>query len=515
MNNMRDFVSFYLKRKGIGIDDFLALCGIGRSMFYRFLKEPYRFSDEQLEAMAKSIEIPEKEKAKLLAFKSDCRPADSISKEIEDEIRDILFSNPSEFRVNKSDFEYYDFDKKRTYVTDADGLVDMLSEHIAQIERPDENCLEGYFTIYNCATAQKVSRVYDLLSGLKSRLRKKFMVSRIIHYVDYQKNDLLSKLKMLKANLPLYSTFNDYHLINTDLSEHPWAGRVDFITLKYGRQTVSGTSDWRYMVVNIEHARRAYAYSTDNYQLYKFLACGMDEQGADFEFDASPIEVNEFFKKQFSVTKRITITLEPCLDSIIPTIWHNLIERVKNGPNLKMIRKVLDSSGSYTMYSDAQFFDFLVNSLKSRFEICEKNETIFILTIDGLETFVKQKMMTETLMLDETFTREEARLQLEHIKSRLGDAAASGQESFYIFNARLKQPMYRCIILKNNLFSACSPQNTNHLIATTTLQDKAIANAMYNFIVYEMIDKRDNADSLLMSDSEAGVLLDKLISRMS
>ena len=94
MDNMRDFISFYLKRKGIGIDDLLAACGIGRSMFYRFLKEPFRFSDAQLELISKSLDILDKEKSKLLAFKSDYRPADSTSKEIETEIRGIIFSNP-------------------------------------------------------------------------------------------------------------------------------------------------------------------------------------------------------------------------------------------------------------------------------------------------------------------------------------------------------------------------------------------------------------------------------------
>ena len=512
---MRDFISFYQKRKGLGIDGLLASCGIGRSMFYRFLKEPFRFSDDQLELISGALEISGKEKAKLLSFKSDYRPTDSISSDVEAEILGILFSNPYEFRANKNDFEYYDFDKKRTYILDADGLVDSISEHIAQTKQHDGNRFECYLSIYNCITVQKVSTLYGLLSGIQNKLGKKFKTFRIIHYVDYQQDDLLSKLKMLKVQLPLYSTFNDYHLINTDLTEHPWAGRVDFFAIKYGRQTASGTSDWRYIVGNIERPRRTYVYSTDNYPLYKFLTCGIDEQSAGFEFDASPLGISTFCQNLLSTTRRVLISPEPCFDSIIPTIWNSLLERVKKSPNLKKIRNILDSAGAGAIYSDAQVLDHCINSLTSRFEINEKNESINILTTDGLEAFTSQKMTTEALVLGETFTRDEVLLQLEYIKSRLGDMSASGQQSFYIFDAKFRQPMYQHAILKNMLIYSLSPKNQNPLTSITTLKDKAIADALYNFVIHDVIDKREyGADSLLMPDSEASAFLDMLISRI-
>ena len=515
MENMRDFISFYLKRKGIGIDDFLAECGIGRSMFYRFLKEPFRFSDDQLESISDVIGVSGKEKMKLLAFKLNYRPTDSISNEVETEIRNILFLNPYEVRANKSDFEYYDFDKNRTYVLDAGGLVDMLSDHITRTKHTDESCFECYLTVYNCTSAQKVSSIYELLSGLENKFRKKFKTFRIIHYVDYQRDDLLSKLRMLKVNLPLYSTFNDYHLINTDLSEHPWAGRIDFFALKYGCQTTSGTSGWRYMVGNIERGRRAYAYSTDNYPLYKFFTCGIDEQNAGFEFDAGSAGMSTFYQNVVSATKRITISLEPCFDSIIPSIWQDLLERAKNGPNLKKIRSMIDPDATGAMYNDVQVGEFCINSLKSRFEANEKNEAINIVAADGLETFTAQSAATQTLAFGEKFTKAEVLQQLEYIKVHLGDKSSSGQQSFYILNARLKQPMYQYTILKNMLIYALSPKNPNPLAAIALLKDKAVADALYNFVIYEMIDKRGGADSLLVSDSEASAFIDMLISRVS
>ena len=516
MDGMRDFISFCQKRKGIGIDGLLAICGIGRSMFYRFLKEPFRFSDDQLELISGALELSSNEKSKLLAFKADYRATDSLPKDVEAEILGILFSNPYEFRATNSDFEYYDFEENRTYVLDTDGLVDALSNHAAKMGQPDEGCFECYLTIYNCTTVQKVSTVYGLLSSLEKKLRKRLKTFRIVHYVDYQRDDLLTKLKMLKINLPLYSTFLDYHLVNTDLVEHPWAGRVDYFALKYGRQTASGTSDWRFMVGNIERGRRAYVYSTDTYPFYKFFTCGMDEQNADLEVNSniSPLEINISYQNRASQTKQIAISLELSWNSLLPSIWNGLLERAKNGPNLKKIRNILDPGGTFAGYSDAQVAEFGVDSLKSRFDICEKNETINILSIDGLETFIRQKMTTEALVLKETFTKDEVLRQLEYIKSRLGDMSAAGQQSFYIFSSRLKQPMYQYFILKNMLVGVYSPENTNPLVAVTLLKDKAVADALYNYVMYEVIDKRDIANSPLMSDSDASALIDSIISRM-
>lgn len=80
-----------------------------------------------------------------------------------------------------------------------------------------------------------------------------------------------------------------------------------------------------------------------------------------------------------------------------------------------------------------------------------------------------------------------------------------------IFNAESKQPMCKYFILKNILVCAISPENINPLIAVTMLKDKDIADALYNYVMYEMIDKRDGADSMLMSDSEANEFIDMLI----
>jgi hypothetical protein len=357
------------------------------------------------------------------------------------------------------------------------------------MEHHDENCFKCYLTIYNCAAAQKISGIHALLSGFENKFKQKFNTFRIIHYVN-QQDDLLSKLRMLKINLPLYSAFSDYHLISTDLTTHPWAGHIDFFTLKYGRQSASGASDWRYMVGNIECDRRAYAYTTDNRALYKFFTCG-DEQNTGFEIDSdiSPLELNMFKKNPASVLRRILISPGPCFDSIIPSIRDNLLERVKNGSDLKTIRNILDPVETFAMYSDAQVLEFGMNNLKSRFEVSEKNETINILTIDGLKTFATQNITSEILISGEPFTMAEVLLQLEYIKSRLGDPTSSGQQSFYIFNARLNQPMYRYVILKNMLIGAFSPNDVNPLLSATLLKDKTVADALYNYITYEMIDK--------------------------
>ena len=516
IESMRDFISFHLKRKGIGIDDLLASCNIGRSMFYRFLKEPFRFSDEQLELIADVISLSDKEKLRLYAFKSEYRHVDSAAKAAEDEIPGILFSNPYEFRANKIDFEYYDFEKDTTFVLDTDGFVDVISGHIAQMEHLDASRFKLCFTIYNCTSAQKVSSIYGLLFGLEKKIKQKINTFRIIHYINYQQDDLLSKLKMLKVNLPMYSTFPDYHLINTDLTAHPWAGHIDFFVLKYGYEPDSKAVKQRYIVGNMKNSRRAYAYSTDSYALYKFFTCGIDDQTAemDYDSDVNPMEVNRFFQNLLSASGRILITQEPCYDALIPSIWDNLMERaINNVPNLKRIRTVLDPNDAFSIYSDAQVLEFCIKTLQSRFESNEKNETINILTTDGLETFITQSMTTDALVLGETFSKAEIALQLEYIKSRLGDSASSGQQSFYIFNAKFKQPIYWYSIFKNRLIAVCSAKRVNPLLTTALLKDKAVADAMYNYVLYELIDKRGGADSLLMSDSEAGAFLDTLISR--
>jgi len=516
MENMRDYISLYLKHKGMGMDEFLASCNISRSMFYRFLKEPFRFSDDQLELISEALGIADKEKSKLFAFKSDYRSTVSISREIETEILGILFSNPYEFRTNKCDFEYYDSDENKTYVLDTDGISDVLSDNITKMKHDDKNGLKCYLTIYNCSSAQKVSSIYSLLSSLEKRLGEQINFFRIIHYVNYQQDDLLSKLKAMKINLPLYSIFSDYHLVNTDLTDHPWASLVDFFVLKYGYQQASDKSGWRYMVSNMEHGRRAYAFSTDNYMTYKFFTCGMDEQSAylDHSSDTGPLEINMHYQSLSAATRRIIISMEPCWDAITPLIWHDMFERVKNGPNFKIIRNMLDPTGSYKMYSDDQLVEFCVNSLKSRFEISEKNETKTIFTIDGLKTFTTQRMITEALVFGEPFTGDEIRSQLEYVKSRLGDMTQSGQQSFYIYNTKWKQPMYLYAILKNMLIGLISPKNANRLGAITLLKDKAIADALYEYILYEMIGKRNSDDSLLLSDAEASGLIDALISRI-
>lgn len=282
---MLSFLTQNIKQQRMTVDTFCTDVSISRQKFYRFVKEPWRFTPQTLDAISKTLKLSEPAHRKLFSYAGHNSDSFSIndlpsapiessfSDALNSKIEDLLSSEVYINRENIQEFEYYGSDSNISKLSALSIAQNIINSIDMSDIMPSEHSLSIHhnftITIYNCvmmddciedSTSEGQSLespvnscilLADLFQALDTAVHKQNIQNncndsshiRISHFISEAPSDIASSsskslnrnLYLLKTLLPLLSTCGDYSYM-TDKLRHPvWTDQNNFCVIKYSQ----------------------------------------------------------------------------------------------------------------------------------------------------------------------------------------------------------------------------------------------------------------------------------------
>ncbi len=511
MENFLSFVTDQMKSINMPVDIFLSKSDINRSRFYRFAKEPSKFSANELEKISNALQLDAEQKQVLFSFQTD-KPG------TQDIIQSIIFLKPIvPAGLDFGTFEFFDAQSQSASIVTANQFADAIFREMPITD--DKN--EFYISIFNSTSEIITSRLILLLSSVQNKiLCPEKSVFKIIHYVnkdDYDQS-MPERLRLFKTALPFLGFFTDYQIEPTDMTGNPW-GMTNYAVLKY---KVLDQKDYKFMIFSFDTYGIGHIYSFTDTLLYLFM---QKKELPTFQSLANPMLSTEIMLSASEKTSRILISYDFCFDCILPENWDGVFERLCNAKQdekdkskmLNHARQILDPNGIYKIFSAEDVIKKGIDGLRKRYQTNELSGQQNIISADGLEQFANSMQTLPSELFEQHFTLEEVLNQLTSVYERLGKKSQSSQQAYYVLKKGYQFPMYSFIIYRGEFLFVTMSGNPNTLYQQSLYRDSKISTSIYDFITNELLSEKQRSmtDSPIMTDDEAGQFLEALIHSIS
>lgn len=514
-----DMLTFISKRTktvdGLSVKDVITACQLTKSKFYRCAAEPFRFTDAQLDTIANLLHLNEGDKRLLFQYKHETRS--EKRPEFYDYLKNIILGEYAfeDDRSTKPFILYTQSDKQGGMgIYHADSLASWFCEELADFSS-EKGKHPFEITIFNTYEAEKVKIIYTLLNSiLKLENVKQNHDVSANHFVN---SSSLSVDKQFFAFYNLYSLIGmgayDIHFANMD---DVILGAANAALLKY----VNRKNQDAYVLFHISKGSTS-VYTFEDSNFANFLVSNFAEldniRNAKRLRVADPIVANTVLREASEQYKKAMVSFELCLENLLLDIWDETNLYLQSNPEqINVLRAHADPENKLIGYGDRQFVEVLFNGFIARGRLNEQNEAISVIAATGLRDFAKEGSTTETRETGIELTVEQRIRQLKFIKSRLGSAAKSKQQSFYLIDPMFSIPK-RCFMIFKDYRIAMSFQESSHIDYTwKTLSEELMATLFYEYVDKELLssENREQFGSIVMSDSRASVYIDDLISKL-
>ncbi|MBE6949777.1 MAG: hypothetical protein E7451_00380 [Ruminococcaceae bacterium] len=528
-----DTLSSFLNKRvkladGMSITRLIEKCGISKAKFYRCLSEPFRFTDAQLELIARELRFSESDKKSLFEYKygsgeDDSAPLDAASEDkehINKVISDIILGN-IKTGVGHNSRVYKLFHSGDTdaglQICSAGELVKQLMETLSTNNPANQRQLfEGM--IFNSCSAQATRNLSALLYALGTE--KSFLANynpnfyHLINDSDLEADgrfDALSGLYQLAA----VSTYGCYSILLTKLDE-TFLGNTDCCLVHYQDKDQKD----RYLLINFLWEDEVSVYAFSDCNLYTYLsyqyASIKNTLSSNAPFTLNSLDISSYIIKKSKSFRSTMFTYNLCFDNFVPELWSTVKERCMKDPEiLKHTLEQADPSGTLMQSDPVRFVDKLIESFQARFNCCEATERVTILSAAGLQEFVDTSSTSELSPAGVIFDPQEILMQLQYLYDHIGKDHAPGQ-SFYLIDSCFTPPDIALVIFENSEIGIYFHSNLHTSIFWTMLQQPDIATEFFRYLAIDLIDEntRQHFDSILFSDAVAKDYLSKLIGQV-
>lgn len=528
-----DTLSSFLNKRvkladGMSITRLIEKCGISKAKFYRCLSEPFRFTDAQLELIARELRFSESDKKSLFEYKygsgeDDSAPLDAASEDkehINKVISDIILGN-IKTGVGHNSRVYKLFHSGDTdaglQICSAGELVKQLMETLSTNNPANQRQLfEGM--IFNSCSAQATRNLSALLYALGTE--KSFLANynpnfyHLINDSDLEADgrfDALSGLYQLAA----VSTYGCYSILLTKLDE-TFLGNTDCCLVHYQDKDQKD----RYLLINFLWEDEVSVYAFSDCNLYTYLsyqyASIKNTLSSNAPFTLNSLDISSYIIKKSKSFRSTMFTYNLCFDNFVPELWSTVKERCMKDPEiLKHTLEQADPSGTQMQSDPVRFVDKLIESFQARFNCCEATERVTILSAAGLQEFVDTSSTSELSPAGVVFDPQEILMQLQYLYDHIGKDHAPGQ-SFYLIDSCFTPPDIALVIFENSEIGIYFHSNLHTSIFWTMLQQPDIATEFFRYLAIDLIDEntRQHFDSILFSDAVAKDYLSKLIGQV-
>lgn len=456
---MRDLLSFLtgrIRTNKMTVDEFCSKVGISRQKFYRFVKEPRRFSSDHIRSMIDilSMNAADIEEFNVylspLQYREPSRPAAANYGVL---ISSLLSRKLSEeFALNLSNIEYTDesgsFTKKspKSFAAAVSCFggrskkYSVLKQCAAQESLPLLH--EFFFTVYNCipdrssfsgrkstvpesclTLASIVKQLEDLIS-IHSEVRvhmrhflpdsqRKILAQEDIH----DSVSMLGNLHIFDTILPLLSTMEDYVIDQSPIASPIWTEHDHVCLIRHScslnpkaavqPETLTGASPvTEYYLLLFSDSGSCSACRLGEEEashIYRFLST--DFLGKDNIYSQNKYDPNAFFSQAEHNSSLIMIHPDLCFEDIPTDMWLALYEEIRNRPERVLFEeKFRELMDPYAQYSFLSFNDLVyaaLTTLKQRADNAESMGKIMICHPRGLTDLVRYGLITD--LVSESF----------------------------------------------------------------------------------------------------------------
>lgn len=588
---MRDLLSFItgkLKTNKMTVDEFCKMIGISRQKFYRFVKEPRRFSRDNIRSMIDVLSLNDYDIAQLETYINPLKQKEISSATGYGFMISALFSRKlsEEFAMNIPNIEY----------TGKSGAVTMESpqsfaaivscfggsdhafsslKHNAAVRSMTLHH-EFDFAIYNCIPEKEKSfltlndaaggaclTIASIIKNLEDMISVHSEIyTHVHHFLPDPLRKVLSQtdindsgamydnLHILNTVLPLISTLDDYTIEQSESINHFLTEHDNLCVIRHsceacpaeGRKNsaaVPALTEYYLLIFNGDKICCACRLGGgEASHIYRFLS--VTSPGKESMHRRNTYDPNTMFSLMDRQTRSILIHSDLCFDDIPRKMWMALYRDAMNRPERlffeKLFRNLIDPYGQYSFLSFSEIVEAAVNTLGQRFEAGKALGKIVICHPDGLAGFVHSGIIADLKTEDIDYTGKDAnfaplRFPPRMIRDLLTDLRAGilsrmnkdtdeqhtgNNSNFYILHPKFPYPETSYNIYQEGLgvialYSKGRHKNT----IVSTYPNSAVGTILYDYVVKEMINKREEGlESAILSDEHSVSLLDDLITQL-
>lgn len=518
MGDMLSYISNFLRLKNISITDLFLKANITKGKFYRFVKEPYRFSDLELERISNVLSLSASERENLFAYKQHDSNFESDPKASLLSFDDIIF-NKAKIDINDDELIYNLFYQNVI----SKETANTLTNKIISKNYLGENFTMKKITLYilNCINEEKLLPIFNLAYKLNELSKDKFDLN-IVHYIHLSENNMKIKTNCFR-NFCQMGFFINYNVKWVNLSESNWGRHMNYCLLN-----MTDDNEERFLHINVRNSDEVYCYWSEDKNLHRFLALGIEELYNTKSIKKMNIsDYNIQIYKKTQEYSKILVHFSLCFDNILNKIWDSKIQDIQTNAD-KIVNK-LSYGRDDNNYADKQLvLNYLVNTLRERFELNEVKETINLIHSSGLEKFIDDYTIYEAVSLEIKFNDEQIIEQLKCIQERLGQSKLNHQR-YYIIKSDtdkcLKLPKlpssidhnyYSYVIFRSDSIYVNSPCSENFISSEIYIEDSYLSKDFYDYIVEKLIndEERNRESSKIMTDKQANDFIAMLIAKV-
>ena len=412
MEDLLSFLTGNIRKQGITVNEFCAQAGLSRQKFYRFVKEPRRFTDENLRAMQNVLSLNETGINTLnnLFYTKQTGPSDLDLSVYNPLITDLFQRRPSEeLSVNMYNIEYIDASKSAA-MHSPNTIARILAGPCSRDAGPEDgDALTGadsglhheyVFTIYNCtpsdaersemsffASRRSLHTIAVIIKSLEDILcpsdqpgihvrhylsesqREKMMVQNIEDRDAMQFN-----LRLLNCILPILSSVEDYRISKTALSRHYWTAYSNCCMIEHICTPAGGISPAspgaddaaskggceEYFVLLFSDSGECSVCRLGGQEVshvFRFLCLDIRGRMKLHLDEYAPVNPNQHFYEMDQRARYIMIHPDPGFDGIPKEMWMALYDTVQGSSQKdyfeKMFRMLIDPYDQYAFLSFA------------------------------------------------------------------------------------------------------------------------------------------------------------------
>jgi len=560
---MLKYVQAKLNDRDMALDSLLIKTGIGKSTFYRYTSQPYRFKKSQLDNIAIALNLSTIEREELYSFVG-IKPG---STDISVYVDDLLFTHSAVNDRNDLDFSYYEplDDEEEPIIKRLDAktvaatfIRKFFSE---QFESSDYEEFRHQITcnLYRSldknnliCLANLIFQMYEFpkrylrtVDSHSSQLLQKNISEKAInhishvtikHYLDEEFPIKASeKIEFFSIILPLFSLFDDYSYNYNELKLPVWTGE-DMCVIKYSitpfstenNELLESKKKHRFLLIKLsDHSTKYLLDLGNNRNAYNFFS--MDHRAARINNTSnidSAIKLNDAILNLMKQDKMIIVLDTICLDTTkysAEQLNEIIKDKISNDEIFcKELKNFLDP---YGVIPQGVPFDSILHDaievLRQRFNARNEQEAINIISSTSLSEFAKKRYTKDFYALDSNgepfgksvrFEKSDVSEQLAYIFNHLGNTSDEDknddalsikkEQTFYLL-----KPNYdisKGFIIVNNVGVWCTDiNNQNRISHSATFNDSDVASQIYTCLLDKVNNNSGKFDSPIMSKSKA------------
>lgn len=462
---MEDFLSFLtgnIKTKGMTVNEFCRLIGISRQKFYRFVKEPRRFSDENIVKIQDALRLTDPEIETLRSYlhpglteSAPDQPTD-YSKYINTLLKRRYHR---ESLLTRFEIEYIDA-SGAAVMHSPQTIAAVISGEAGAADRGDEakkpsSAAESVrhdftITIYNCLSSIESSSAEDLpsksimiIAGIVKTLDDHFAPAgnasiRVRHYLSESRRKMMTdhdstneeamafNFKLLIDTLPLLSVVLDYSVDSVGMTRQIWTQHSNLCLIEHRSVSGSAVSSSpesvpqflpdnntaaEYFALSFSDSGDCSACRLGNEEashIFRFLSTDTRAKSSKQAENFIPNNPNLTFYEFGRTLRQVLIHPDLCFDDVPKEMWFALYSVVESTDDKaffeSVFRGLLDPFGQYAFLDFKSLVYLAVSTLEQRAAVNGKNGKIVVCHPDGLRNLIRTGIITDLQSEDVDYT---------------------------------------------------------------------------------------------------------------